>query len=115
MAKDVSLFKSVPVSRYIDEEKQVMIFERGDLVFAFNFSPNHSYERYSIPNLKRGIYLPVLTTDEERFDGYGRASMETIYRTRTLRRGYRELWIYLPSRSAVVLRRVKPAEVVDSL
>ena len=94
-------------SLYIDEEKQVLLYERGGVIFALNFSPERSYEGYVLRNLKRGTYAPVLSTDEERFGGYGRAGMDTVYQTARQENGTNGFSIYLPSRSAICLIKIK--------
>ena len=101
------IFRREPISLYIDEEKQILAYERGGLVFAFNFSPVHSYDGYLLKNVKRGTYVPVLSTDEERFGGYGRVGMDAEYRVAKQSDGSLGFPIYLPSRSAVCLKKVK--------
>ena len=94
-------------SLYIDEEKQVLVYERGGVIFALNFSPESSYEGYVLRNLKRGRYVPILSTDESRFGGYGRVGMDTVYQTVKQEDGTYGVPIYLPSRSAICLKKTK--------
>ncbi len=108
LAKKYNIFASKPVSCYIDEEKQVLVYERAGLVFAFNFSPDNSYEAYPLRNIKTGIYTPYLSTDEPRFGGYDRIAMSNIkYKTGRLFDGSLGFNIYLPARSAVCLKKTK--------
>ena len=46
-------------SRYVsrkDEGEKVIVMERGDLLFVFNFHPTNSYESYPIGCLLPGEY-----------------------------------------------------------
>ena len=92
-------------SLYIDKEKQVLVFERGGYIFAFNFSPVNSYEGYRIPVFTRGKYKAVLTTDDIPFGGYGRISTDYIY-TASASKGEQPYFLtYLPARTAVCFRK----------
>ncbi len=104
----LDLFKQTPVPsfpyRYYDyDESQVLAFGRGDYLTVFNFSPTNSYTDYIIP-VPKGRYNIVLSTDEGRFGGFDRNDMFFIYYTEP-RDGHDVLHLYLPSRSAVVLKR----------
>ena len=95
------------VSLYIDEEKQILLYERGNLVFAFNFSPHRSYDGYLLRNVRKGTYQPLLSTDETRFGGYGRVGMDVEYKSFKQGDGTFGFPIYLPSRSALCLKRTR--------
>ena len=87
----------------IDDEKKVLIFERGGLWFCFNFHPVNSYVDYGFEALP-GEYVPVLDSDEAAFDGFARRTPGQIYRTALTSAGAR-LSLYLPCRTALVLKR----------
>ncbi len=110
MAQEHKIFKKAPVSLYIDSEKQILVYSRGDLIFALNFSPNGSYEGYRIPTPGRGNYQPVLTTDESRFGGWDRIAADMTYKAV---RGEDKKYgfpIYLPARTGVCLQKVKASK-----
>ncbi len=107
-AKKHKLFRKAPVSLYIDEEAQVLVYERNGVIFALNFSPFNSYESYFIPTLKSGKFIPTMTTDENRFGGWSRIA-HMIYQAKPHkefdnRTGFR---MYLPSRTGVCICKVK--------
>ncbi|KAH9298384.1 hypothetical protein KI387_030066, partial [Taxus chinensis] len=53
---------------------KVVVFERGDLVFVFNFHPKNTYSGYKIGCDMPGKYRVALDSDALEFGGYGRVS-----------------------------------------
>jgi 1,4-alpha-glucan branching enzyme len=94
---------------------QVLSFERGDLYFIFNFSPVHSYTDYGL-NAALSKYRVVLDTDELAFGGQGRIDHHTTYRTNSSKNPASGSYIkiYLPSRTAIVLKKEKIKGVYDT-
>lgn len=89
-------------------DDKVIAFERADLIFAFNFHPNRSFSDYSF-FAPAGSYRMILDSDAKRFGGHDRLIAEQIHHTlhgmdAPVTRASR-LSIYLPSRTAIVLRR----------
>ena len=89
-----------------NEGDQVMAFQRGDLVFVFNWNGIKSFEGYGIP-MKAGKYKVLLNTDAKEFAGFG-LSDDTVEHFTMPDEGYLGkdkgwLRLYLPARSAVVL------------
>ncbi|XP_051131607.1 1,4-alpha-glucan-branching enzyme 2-2, chloroplastic/amyloplastic-like [Andrographis paniculata] len=86
------------------ESDKVIVFERGDLVFVFNFHWNKSYTGYRVGCLKPGKYKVVLDSDDRKFGGFGRISHEAEHFTSEgLYDGRpRSFMIYTPCRTAVV-------------
>ncbi|GLT89940.1 hypothetical protein SLE2022_078980 [Rubroshorea leprosula] len=87
-----------------DEGDRIIIFERGNLVFVFNFHWSSSYFDYRVGCLRPGKYKIVLDSDDPLFGGFNRLdhnaeyfSMEGWYDDRP-----RSFLIYAPSRTAVV-------------
>ena len=83
---------------------------RGDLIFVFNFSPTRSYTDYGFI-VPEGSYEVMLNTDSTEFGGYGFADDSVIHFT-NFDQLYAEdhkgwLKLYVPARSAVVLRKKK--------
>lgn len=81
---------------------------RNDLVFVFNFSPTRSYTDYGF-RVPTGNYKVVLNTDAKPFGGNGFAddSVEhlTNYDPLLEKDGKGWLKLYIPARSAVVLKK----------
>ncbi|XP_078448398.1 1,4-alpha-glucan-branching enzyme, chloroplastic/amyloplastic-like isoform X2 [Wolffia australiana] len=55
-----------------DEEDKVIVFERGDLVFVFNFHPDNTYHGYKVGCDLPGKYRAALDSDAPEFGGLGR-------------------------------------------
>jgi len=77
--------------------------------FIFNFNPTKSFEGYGFI-MKTGMYKVVFNSDEKRYGGYNRLDDKIIYKADYVRDKYDEipkLFIYLPSRTVIVLKRLK--------
>ena len=89
------------------DEDQILAFMRKDLLFIYNFNPTKSFEGYGF-QVPEGRYNVVLNTDAREFGGYSLAddSVEHITLFDKELHEYGKGWmkIYIPARSAVVLR-----------
>lgn len=103
VVREKDFFNPAPFPMVRDIEKQVLIFERGEYVFVFNFSPERSYSDYFF-EAAPGKYLSVLDTDNKQFDGFCRINDRTEHFT-LYRDGKNLLGLYIPSRCAFVLKR----------
>uniref|UniRef100_A0A453TB00 Alpha-amylase/branching enzyme C-terminal all beta domain-containing protein n=1 Tax=Aegilops tauschii subsp. strangulata TaxID=200361 RepID=A0A453TB00_AEGTS len=52
----------------------IIVFERGDLVFVFNFHPSKTYDGYKVGCDLPGKYKVALDSDALMFGGHGRVS-----------------------------------------
>lgn len=85
------------------EEDKIITFERGNLVWAFNFHPTKSFEGYRIPTDKEGVYVVVLDSDSPEYWGFGRIDSKTEYHTDGPWNGRKASFnAYLPARTALV-------------
>jgi len=89
----------VPQTVRIDEPGKVLIFERDDLYFCFNFHPNSSFADYGF-EVRDGVFETVLDSDAPEFGGFARRAPGQVYYPQKS-----QLKLYLPSRTALVLRR----------
>ncbi len=92
------------------DDDQVLAFRRGNLVFVFNFSPTKSYTDYGIL-APVGKYRTVLSSDSPEFGGFGLIDEKVEHLTQfdELYQPIGKEWLrlYLPARSAQVLRLVR--------
>ncbi|XP_031494666.1 1,4-alpha-glucan-branching enzyme 1, chloroplastic/amyloplastic-like [Nymphaea colorata] len=65
----------------INEEEKVIVFERGQLVFVFNFHPETTYEGYKVGCDLPGRYRVVLDSDALEFGGLGRVGHDVDHFT----------------------------------
>ena len=101
--RENNILASAPISIYNDEPKQILVMERGEFVFVFNFSPSQSYSDYRV-NIFGGEYSMVLDTDWKEFNGFERNRKKQTHYTQEDSQGT-FLTLYLPARSAFVLKR----------
>ena len=102
--------KSDVVEIWHNDGDQILAYRRKDLVFVFNFNPTRSFTDYGFL-VPRGAYDVVLNTDSKAFGGFGFAddSMRHFTCADPLYAKEKKEWLklYVPARSAVVLKRVK--------
>lgn len=104
-------FSRYPVQEiWHNDGDQILAYARGSLVFVFNFSPTRSYTDYGFM-VPEGAYDVVLNTDAKDFGGNGFADDSVRHLTNhdplLHRQGKGWLKLYIPARSAVVLRRAE--------
>ena len=97
--KKERVLDSRPVQLYVDESAKILIFRRGNSIFAFNFNPCESYSGYGFP-APDGEYEMAFNSDEAQFGGFARLQPGETHMTVDGR-----LSLYLPSRVAIVLRK----------
>jgi 1,4-alpha-glucan branching enzyme len=106
MARKNNLIASLPAQQLnMDQDNHTMIFERNNLIFAFNFSPNNSVPDYRFRVPKAGKYEILLNSDKEIYGGFGRVDDGMKYPTVNIF-GDCFLSVYLPNRVALVLKKV---------
>jgi len=102
--------KSPVVEIWHNDGDQVLAYRRNDLVFVFNFSYNRSYTDYGFM-VGQGAYDVVLNTDAVAYGGRGLNDDSVRHFTNfdplLARDGKGWLKLYLPARSAMVLRKKK--------
>lgn len=115
---DQAMLKTVKLQRHFNntlvqevwhnDGDQVLAYTRGSLLFVFNFSPTHSFTDYGFL-VPAGSYEIVLDTDHPAFGGNGLNddTMEhfTVYDQLYAEQHKEWLKLYLPARSALVLKR----------
>ena len=97
-------------------EDKVVVFERGDLVFVFNWNPTQSFSDYRIGCKEETKYKLVLSSDNAEFGGYSNLSTETAgeYHAEDYAFNGRpaSFLAYLPSRTVSVYA---PADLAEEL
>jgi 1,4-alpha-glucan branching enzyme len=115
LAKQTSLLASPwPHQLWEHNSDKVLVFQRGDLIFAFNFHPTRSFSDYQF-QVPAGCYHIVLNSDDPGFGGHGRVDNAQAHFTLTPSHPDHpphRLSLYLPNRTALVLTSAHP-EIID--
>ena len=107
LAKSKAL-RSSPMRLAANEPDKILAFVRGDLLFAFNFNPTRSFSDYGILVPPASTWDHLFDSDETRFGGQGRITAGGEYIPSLVRHGdelVQMIKLYLPARTAVVLKR----------
>ena len=90
----------------VHEDDNVLMYGKGNLVFAYNFHPYKSFEGYAIPVKEKGTYQVVLSTDDGQFGGMDRIDKEYKYKAQDNGYGGYEICCYMPARTGMVLKKI---------
>jgi 1,4-alpha-glucan branching enzyme len=99
-----------------NSQDKIIAFMRGELLFVFNFHPTTSFTDYGIP--VRGKFRILIDSDDPDFGGFDRIDRNGVYMS--IRKTERHilnvpfhLYLYLPSRTALVLKREPVKKATD--
>ena len=108
----MALLKSVPdfyehpaEYRLVDNDRHLIVFERAGLLFACNFHPTECYVACELP-CDGHEYALVLDSDADEFNGFGRVEPGQHFFNLSNEGEYRRISVYLPNRTALVLKKV---------
>ncbi|XP_073673467.1 1,4-alpha-glucan-branching enzyme [Garra rufa] len=87
------------------EGDKVIVFERANVIFIFNFHPTNSYSNYRVAVGPPGKYKIKLDSDEIQYGGHGRLDHNTEFFSEQMEFNNRpnSMLVYIPCRSAIVL------------
>jgi 1,4-alpha-glucan branching enzyme len=109
LAKKFHLLDSPgPQLLYEHSDNKVIVFERANLLFTFNFHPDQSYPDYRF-EAPPGTYQAILNSDAPQYGGHNRLVPDQKHTTLNETAGSgakNHLSLYLPSRTAMVLQRM---------
>ncbi len=102
-------FQAKPIQKLWEkDDDQILAFMRGEYVFVFNFNPFKSFNDYGIL-APAGSYTTVLSSDNPDFGGFGNVDESVTHFTVPdplyEPAGLGRLMLYLPARTAIVLRK----------
>ena len=107
--KSVKDFQATPIQEiWHNDGDQVLVYQRKDFIFVFNFNPKQSFTDYGFL-VAPGAYEVILNTDSVQFGGNG-FSDDTITHFTISDPLYKKenkewLKLYIPARTAMVLRK----------
>ncbi|KAM3875476.1 LOW QUALITY PROTEIN: 1,4-alpha-glucan-branching enzyme-like [Diretmus argenteus] len=87
------------------QEDKVIVFDRANVLFIFNFHPTKSYQDYRVAIDAPGKYTIKLDSDEVQYGGHGRLVHGTEFFTEAQPFNGRNnsMKVYIPCRTAIVL------------
>jgi len=101
---------------YENNHDKIIAYSRSNLLFVFNFNPTTSFTDYGIP--VKSKFRIVLDTDDPAFGGFDRIDRKALYAS--IRKAERQtlsipyyLYLYLPSRTAIVLKQEATKKAID--
>ena len=89
----------------LDNTDKTLVYKKGGAYLAFNFHPYNSYDGRLIEVDEEGEYKVILSSDDYCFGGQGRIWHQT-YKAEKQEDGKIGFKIYLPSRTAVVFKKL---------
>ena len=105
LLKKEKLLAKAPVNRWTHQDDKILIYTKADVVFVFNFHPTKSFEGYFVPVGREGVYRVILSSDDGTYGGFSRIDTACRYKALAAPDGRIGFACYLPSRSAMVLKR----------
>ena len=107
LAKKNHIFdQKMPDLLLLKKPEQALVFYRNGLIFAFNFSPNHSLTNVLVPIFGEKNYEVALCSDDVKYGGNGLVEHIT-YPSKTFD-GQAFIELYLPARTAIVFKEETP-------
>ncbi|MDN3202620.1 alpha-amylase family glycosyl hydrolase [Algoriphagus sediminis] len=102
LIKTHNLFESPHASQlYLDPDKKILAYERGELVFVFSFNPTESLVGFKVKVPTKGKYKLILHSDEKKFGGFDRVETGMLYPTNK----DSQLELYLPNRTVLIFKK----------
>ena len=110
MVGEIKNFQSLPVQKVWDNDgDQILAFQRDRLLFVFNFNPSRSFTDYGFL-IPPGKYKIILNSDDPGFGGFGLINDDVDHFTTPdalyEKEGKGWLKLYLPARTAIVLKQI---------
>ena len=103
------LCKPAAINLWIDQDKKILAFARGDLLYLFNFNTMQSFPDFFLHAhvTGAGAYRAIFSSDERDFGGQERVSMDYLYHTVEKKDLGLGLEVYIPCRTCIVFQKVE--------
>ena len=90
-----------------NDDDKVIVYERGELVYVYNFHANNSYSDYLIGTHWRSDHFILFETDDNEYGGHQRLNDGHGKWLKVMEQGWsnrrHSLKLYIPARCAIVL------------
>ena len=109
LVREKELVGCTPVIfRLAHDGDKMLAFERGGLLFVFNFNPTQSFSDYGV-DVTPGKYRIALNTDDSEFGGFDLVEFNQTFQSYEFNDGKNlrnQIQLYIPARTALVLERI---------
>ncbi|KAM9811458.1 1,4-alpha-glucan-branching enzyme [Syngnathus typhle] len=87
------------------QEDKVIVFDRANVLFIFNFHPSKSFQHYKVAVQAPGKYKIKLDSDDDAYGGHGRLNHSTEFfsEPQPFNGRAHSMKVYIPCRTALVL------------
>ncbi len=109
LLKKEAILEKKAESRWLHQEDKIIIYNKEDVIFVFNFNPTRSFDGYFVPVATEGRYQVILSSDDGTFGGQCRVDKGYVYTAKKTPAGWIGFQCYLPNRTAFVLKKVDEA------
>ena len=89
---------------WVDNGKKILVYRKGQGIFAYNLQPENACDGCFIRVDAPGEYEVIMSTDDFCYGGFGRVHHRRY--TTVTENGNHGIKLYLPNRTAVVLKKV---------
>ena len=89
----------------LDNTHKTLVYKKGGGIFAFNFHPTYSQFGFEAVVPEKGDYAVIMSSDDHCYGGFGRVYHQT-YTAEKRADGKYVIKLYLPSRTAIMLKKV---------
>ena len=96
LCKRRKLLSAADRQLWLDNDKKVLIYQKGKVIFAVNLHPTESYNGLRIPVPNPGKYKVIMSTDDGQYGGFDRIEHRAYSAGECFK-------MYLPSRTAAVI------------
>lgn len=102
------LSKPQAVNLWIDQQKKIVAFSKGELIYLFNFNTTQSDTDFYLHayTVGAGNYRVIFSSDDAEFGGQERISKEYIYHTQEKEGKGLGFEVYIPCRTVAVFQKV---------
>jgi 1,4-alpha-glucan branching enzyme len=101
---DYNLLENKTIERLdVDNGDKVIIFKKGDFIYAFNFNSTKSFSDYSFYLPEAAKFKIVLNSDDPKFGGFDRIDTKNQYESFVA--DTNRLSLYLTNRTCLILKK----------
>ncbi len=105
--KKENILNLSPKTPYLHQDDKIIIYEKENIIFSYNFNSEISFEGYFIPTENKGRYSVIFTSDQGEYGGFSRVDTKVKYESKEQSNGLVGFKCYLPTHTAIVFKLTK--------